>query len=217
MVHHPEFAVAAVRRLYIGMAVRNGYAAQILGTCKGVSDLTLCVICHHLLTTNPVIEPLEVLPLTSLSVDLSSISHDRLSYLPNLMVAHRITRLHLTNAWASWPGMPVGLTRLHHLTHLSVPWCTSSSNCDLAREVLQFTNLKVLILWRGGYKKRDELVKCLSRGRLEDCRIVCLDSKSYSHYLIYGGFWDYAENLIKWCEEVNGMSFSPLQVLHHAE
>ena len=217
MVHHPDFAVDAVRRLYIGMSVRNGYAAQILGTCKGVSDLTLRVICHHLLTTNPVIKPLEVLPLTSLSVDLSSIFHDRLSYLPNLVVAHRIERLHLTNAWASWPGMPVGLTRLHHLTHVSVPWSTSRSDCNLAREILEFTNLKVLILWRSGLEKYDELVKCLSRAGLEDRRIVCLDAKSYSHYLIYGGFWDFAENLIKRREEVNGKSFSPLQVLTHAE
>jgi len=198
------------------MAVRSDYAAQILDTCKGVTDLTLRVICHHLLAKNPIIEPLEALPLTSLSADLSAIFHDRHSYLPNLLVAYRITHLHLTNAWASWPDFPVGLTRLDRLTHLSVPWCTSRSDSNLIHEILKSTNLKVLVLW-SRYEKRDELVKCLSREGLEDRRIVCLESKLYSPYLIYGGFWDYAENLIKWREEVNGMSFSPLQVLHDAE
>lgn len=193
----------------MAMTIRNDYAAQILDTCKGVTDLTLRVICHHLLAKNPIIDPLEALPLTLLSADLSAIFHDQYSYLPNLQVAHRITHLHLTNAWVSWAGIPVGLVRLKQLTHLSIPWCTTRSDSNLVRELLESTNLKVLVLWSSEYEKCEEVVKCLSKEGLEDRRIISLNSKLYSHYLIFGGFWDYADRLIKWREEEEGMSFSP--------
>jgi len=63
------------------------------------------------------------------------------------------------------------------------------------------------------YEKHDALVECLRRGGLKDRRIVCFCSAQYLYYYsIHGGFWGYAENLVKWREEVEGMSVgSPLQ------
>jgi len=204
--YRPQFAISAVRTLYIGVAVRDTHAAQILHLCKGITDLTLRVVCHHLGTKNPFIEPLDALPLTSLSTDLSGIFHNQRSYLPNLQVAHRITHLHLTNAWSSWMGFPVGLTRLIQLTHLSVPWSTSRSDFDLIREILTSIDLKVLVLWRSEYERYDDLIDNLQRERLNDHRIICLNSVLYSPYLVYGGFWEYAEELVNWRKKVEGMS-----------
>jgi len=211
--HRPQFAASAVRTLHMGVAVRNNNAAKILNLCKGITDLTLRVVCHHILTKNPVIEPLEALPLTSLSADLSAIFHDRRSYLPNLQIVHRITHLHLTNAWACWEGIPIGLPRLIQLTHLSVPWNASRSDINLLHEIMKSTNLKVVVLWRSESEKHNALVECLRRGGLKDRRIVCFCSAQYLYYYsIHGGFWGYAENLVKWREEVEGMSVgSPLQ------
>ena len=202
----PQFAVEAVRRLHMGMAIQNNHAARILELCKGVTDLTLRVVCHHLLAKNPVIEPLEALPLTSLSADLSAIFHDQRSYLPNLQVVHRITHLHLTNVWACWMGIPIGLPRLIQLTHLSIPWQTSRSDVSALREIMKLTNLKVVVLWRDKYEKHDALVKCLRKAGLKDRRIVCFRSTQNEYYYsIHGGFWEYAEGLVKWREEVRGM------------
>ena len=150
--YRPQFAISAVRTLYIGVAVRNEHAARILHLCKGITDLTLRVVCHHLCTKNPLIEPLDALPLTSLSTDLSGIFHNQRSYLPNLLVAHRITHLHVTNAWSSWMGIPIGLPRLIQLTHLLIPWTMCCSDFSLLHEILASTNLKVLVLWRSKYK-----------------------------------------------------------------
>ena len=210
--HRPQFAVSTVRMLHMGVAVRNNHAAKILDLCKGVTDLTLCVVCHHLCTKNPVLEPLEALPLTSLSADLSAIFHDQRAYLPNLQVVKRITHLHLTNAWACWEGIPVGLTMLTQLTHLSIPWNTSQSDIHLLRQIIKSTNLKVVVLWKDEYERHDALVGSLQRGGLEDRRIVCFSPAQDSYYYsIHGGFWGYAEDLVKWREEVGGMIFSPLQ------
>ena len=211
MEHCPQFAVSVVRTLYIGVAVQNNHATRILDLCKGITDLTLHVVCHHLLTKNPLIEPLEALPLISLSMDLSAIFHDQRMYLPNLQVAHRITHLHLTNAWSSWTGIPVGLTRLIQLTHLSVPWSTSWSDFSLLCKILESTNLKVMVLWRSEYEEYDALVEHLLSEGLNNCHIICFNSALYSPYLVYGGFWRHAEDVVKWQEEVEGMLFSPLQ------
>jgi len=208
--YRPQFAISAVRTLYIGAAVRNEHAARILHLCKGITDLTLRVVCHHLRTKNPLIEPLDALPLTSLSTDLSGIFHNQRSYLPNLLVAHRITHLHVTNAWSSWMGIPIGLPRLIQLTHLSIPWTTCRSDFSLLHEILASTNLKVLVLWRSKYERYGVLVDNLQREGLNDHRIVCLNSDLYSSPLVYGGFWGYAEELVKWREKVKGMSFSPI-------
>ena len=208
--HCPLFAVSTVRMLYMGVAIQNNHAVKILVLCKGVTDLTLRVVCHHLLTKNPVLEPLEALPLTSLSADLSAIFHNQRLYLPNLWVAHRITHLHLTNIWACWLGIPIGLPRLIQLTHLSVPWTTTRSDINMLCEIMESTNLKVVVLWRSKYERYNTLAECLQRGGVRDRCIVCFSSTQYV-YAIYGGFWGYAERLVKWQEEVEGMSFSPLQ------
>lgn len=208
---HPEFAVSAVRMLYIGIAVQNEHATRILHLCKGITDLTLHAVCHHLHVENPLLEPLDALPLFSLSTDLSGIFHNQCSYLPNLLVAHRITCLHLTNTWSSWTGFPVGLTRLIQLTHLSIPWTMSCSDFSLFRKILASINLKVLVLWRDEYERYGILVDNLQREGLDNCHIVCLNSVLYSSYLVYGGFGGYAEELVKWREKVNGMTFSPIQ------
>ena len=194
--HHQLFAVSTVRTLHMGMAVQNNHAAKILDLCKGITDLTLCVVCHNLLTKNPVLEPLEALPLTSLSADLSAIFHDQRSYLPNLQVVHHITHLHLSNIWACWLGIPIGLPRLIQLTHLSVPWTTTWSDISMLCDIMKSTNLKVVILWRSEYEKYDALVGCLWRGGVRDYHIVCFSSTQYV-YLIHGGFWGYAEDVVK--------------------
>ena len=76
---------------------------------------------------------------------------------------------------------------------------------------MESTNLKVLVLWRSEHEGHDILIESLLREGLSDRCIVCFNSAIYLHYLIHGGFWRYAEDLVKWQEEVEGMSFSPLQ------
>ena len=216
--HRPEFAVSAIRRLYLGEVVQEGPGARILDICKGVTDLTLNTTCFSRLTENRILAPLEALPLTYLSMSLSALFYRQHAHLLNLQITRSITHLHLTDVWATWKGVNVGLTGLTQLSHLSLRWSMYNSNFDMLREVLESTNLKVLVLWKREYADEyDELVSCLSHEGLEDRRVVFLDSRQYVLYLVYGGFWGYAEDLVEWREEVDGMSLSPLQVLHRAE
>ena len=212
--HRQEFAVSAVRTLYLGGAVQESPAARILDVCQGVTNLMLNVTTYSPLAESRMLAPLQALPLTCLSMTLSALFHRQRVRLPNLQITRRITHLHLADSWVSWEGVTVGLTELTQLSHLSLRWSMYNSNFDMLREVLRSTNLKVLVLWKREYAPEyDELVRCLSREGLEDRRVVFLDSRRYEVHLNFGGFWEYAEDLVKWREEVDGMSLSPLQVL----
>ena len=185
--------------------------AQILDICKGITDLTLYGVCYFPFNERPILKPLDALPLTSLSIHLSAFFYYECPYLPDLGIAHRITHLHLNDNWIVWRGTTLGLTRLTQLSHLSLRW-TGYYNLDLLHEILELTNLKVLVLWRSKSADEDkELLGRLSHEGLKDRRIVLLNSKQYAVYLEFGGFWGYAEDLVKWREKVNGTSFSALR------
>ena len=211
--HRPEFAVSAVRTLQLRKAVEEDSAAQILDICKGITDLTLYVTCYFPFGERPILKSLGALALTTLSIDLLALFYYEGPYLPNLKIAYRITHLHLNDTWVAWRGATIGLARLTQLSHLSLRWTALyRSDLNWLREILESTNLKVLVLWRSkSAHEYKELLGRLSHEGLKDRRIVLLNSKRYAAYLEFGGFWGYAEDLVKWREEVDGMSFSALR------
>ncbi|KIM55820.1 hypothetical protein SCLCIDRAFT_10894 [Scleroderma citrinum Foug A] len=93
----------------------------------------------------------------------------------------------------------------------------SRSDFSLLREILESTNLKVMVLWRSEYEEYDALVEHLLSEGLNDCHIVCFNSALYSPYLVYGGFWRHAEDVVKWKEEVEDVPANPFENLAKME
>ncbi|KAI9454729.1 hypothetical protein HD554DRAFT_2178836 [Boletus coccyginus] len=119
--------------------------------------------------------------LNVLCVDLSSIFNTRTIYLPNVPIFHRITRLHLTNAWATWnpAGNSIGLEELKQLTHLSLHLSTSLS---FGRDLLSSYHAATCVLLGAD---------------LKDERVLVLDDELLRHHMLDDNLWTSAEHVIK--------------------
>ncbi|KAI9572487.1 hypothetical protein HD554DRAFT_2036060 [Boletus coccyginus] len=108
-------------------------------------------------------------------------------YLPNVPIFHRITRLHLTNAWATWnpAGNSIGLEELKQLTHLSLHLSTVRMLPVLLRKILDRENLAVLV-------SLEETC-----ANLKDERVLVLDDELLRHHMLDDNLWTSAEHVIK--------------------
>lgn len=206
--HRPDFARSLVEILCLNASVSLDVATQILTLCCCIKSLNMLFPCH-VLSKNPVLEPLEALThIKVLHVNLLSIFNTPDLYLPNVSIFHRVTHLHLANAWASWypAGNTIGLQDLVQITHLSTYLSTTRTPPYLLRKILDRKNLMVLVLW----KRSDITPDCvaahfLEDGGIQDDRILVLDASLLRHHMLDEGFWACAERVVKSREGHKGM------------
>ncbi|KAI6006012.1 hypothetical protein EDD15DRAFT_2359127 [Pisolithus albus] len=204
----PEFAEKTVKVLFFGAAVAIEMAGEILGICHGIEDLTLRVPCH-LIGKNPVLEPMNALQrLRALSIDLASIFNNRIIYLPNIDTLHRVTHLHISNAWASWQGgsQTIGVEGLEQITHLSFHFSTLRTEVSMLKGVLKRDNLVAMVLWQKWSMTDDQVREWLKSHDLADRRIVILNGADFFSAMQGGGFWNYVECLVDWHRKNDGES-----------
>ena len=171
---------------------------QILDLCRSVEDLSLRPPCH-LLTVNPLLHPLDALTqLFSLSIDLASVFNDCTIFLPNIETFHHVTHLHITNAWAIWTGSSIGVNRLAKITHLFLYLSNKCMQANVLKNILACGSFKALVLWCCPFATYSETWKFLEGCGLVDRCIVVFNSNLFTYYVNDGGFWKYAEHLIKW-------------------
>ncbi|KIK13990.1 hypothetical protein PISMIDRAFT_17614 [Pisolithus microcarpus 441] len=206
---HPKFAETTVKVLFFRATVEIETAGTILKVCNGIEDLTLRIPCH-LIGKNPLLGPLDALQqLHTLSVDLASIFNNRVIYLPNIDVLHRVTHLHISNAWASWQGgsQTIGVEELEQVTHLSIHFSTMRTDVSILRGILERDNLTVMVLWRKASMTEDQIREWLRSHELIDRRIVILNSADFFSTVQSGGFWKNVESLVEWRRRTNAEAF----------
>ncbi|KAI5995962.1 hypothetical protein EDD15DRAFT_2365543 [Pisolithus albus] len=196
----PEFAETTVKGIFFGAAVAIETAGETLKLCRGIEDLTLRVPCY-LTGKNPLLEPMSDLQrLRTLSIDLASIFNNRVIYLPNNDTLHRVTHLHISNAWASWQGgsQTIGVEKLEQVTHLSLHLSTLRTEVSMLSRILKRDNLVVMVLWRKWSATDEEVREWLKLRDLMDRRIIILNSADFFGIVQGDGLWNYVERLVDW-------------------
>ncbi|KAI5996717.1 hypothetical protein EDD15DRAFT_2364859 [Pisolithus albus] len=218
----PEFAEKTVKVLFFAAAVAIETAGKILGICRGIEELTLRVPCH-LIGKNPVLQPMNALQqLRALSIDLASIFNNRVIYLPNIDILHRVTHLHISNAWASWQGgsQTIGVEGLEQITHLSFHLSMLRTDTSMLKGVLRRDNLVAMVLWQKWSVTDDQVEEWLTSHDLADRRIVILNSADFFSAMQGGGFWNYVECVVDWRRKNDAEPFEipeHLRTIPHAD
>lgn len=205
--HHPDFAQSSVEALCLNVSVHLDSAAAVLAVCRGIRSLNMGFPCH-LIGSNPIIEPLKALTrVKALYLDLSSIFNKQVIYLPNVPIFHRVTHLHLTNAWATWypAANSIGLEHLEQVTHLSVHLSTVRTLPALLKKILNRENFVVLILWKRPSIPDSTAVEFLADAKIDDKRILVLNETWFRHHMLDEHFWVCAERIVKSREFAEGM------------
>ena len=190
-----------VHELLMGMSVSVPTAARILALCQGLTSLTLCFSYYHIpiSSINPLLESFNRLnSLKSLSLKLTAVQENSFVHLSEFALFHKVSHLHLSCTEAAWRTVPLGFTELENLTHLSLNWLTSCISSTVLREFLDKASTQVVILWIGNDLLLSHIHWTLNNWSLVDRRLVLLDKSLYSSYLEDGGFWAYAEWIVKW-------------------
>ncbi|KAG1805782.1 hypothetical protein EV424DRAFT_1544266 [Suillus variegatus] len=195
-----DFARGAVQSLCIEGDVLLSTAADILSLCSGTTNLALWIAPSDFNgTTNPLLRPLNDLPLTSLSLSLSSIfQYTQFVSLSTFKAFSTVTRLEILNAWVLW-NSTVGLEYLHGLTHLCLHIHTRRTKPELVTTLLASSNLQVVVFRIS--EDIDAVQTFLKSNSLSDSRIV-LASQVPTAWGEFGGddmsLWKGADQVVDW-------------------
>jgi len=142
-LNHSE---GVVQSLCIKGDVLLSTAADILSLCGSTQNLALWITPSDLDgEPNPLLHPLNVLPLKSLSLSISHIfNHTPLISLSTVPVFSKLTHLEILNDWVMWSSM-VGLEHLQQLTHLCLHVHTKRTKPTLVMSLLRNLPLQVLV------------------------------------------------------------------------
>ena len=190
------------------MSVPLDTATSILALCTGVKSLNMRFPCH-LIGRNPILAPLENLQrLKILHVDLSMIFNTQVIFLPNVSIFHHVTHLHLTNAWATWYPVAnlIGLEQLTQITHLSLFLSTIRTLPGVLRKILDRDTLAVLVRWKHFLIPHSAAMRFLADSGINDKRVLLLDERFFRNHTLDGVFWAAAEQVVKLCEGMEGLS-----------
>ncbi|KAG1869314.1 hypothetical protein C8R48DRAFT_771463 [Suillus tomentosus] len=195
-----DFARGAVQSLCIEGNVLLGTAADILSLCSGTTNLALWIAPSDFDgTTNPLLRPLNDLPLTSLSLSISLIvRHTQFVSLSAFKAFSTVTRLEILNAWVLW-NSTIGLEYLHGLTHLCLYIHTRRTKPELVASLLASSHLQVV-----GFRISEDIntvQSFLESNSLSDSRIV-LASQVPIAWGEFGGddmsLWKGADQVVDW-------------------
>jgi hypothetical protein len=142
-LNHSE---GVVQSLCIKGDVLLSTAADILSLCGSTQNLALWITPSDLDgEPNPLLHPLNVLPLKSLSLSISHIfDHTPLISLSTVPVFSKLTHLEILNDWVMWSST-VGLEHLQQLTHLCLRVHTKRTKPTLVMSLLRNLPLQVLV------------------------------------------------------------------------
>jgi hypothetical protein len=195
-----DFARGVVKSLCIEGDVLLSTAVEILSLCSGTTNLALWITPSDFNgTTNPLLQPLNNLPLMSLSLSISLVfRHTEFVSLSAFKAFSTVTHLEILNGWVLW-NSTIGLEYLDGLTHLCLHIHTRRTKPELVMSLLAPSHLQVLVL-------------CIS----EDINVVqtFLELNSLSNYRIvlvsqvptawgeFGGgdmsLWKGADQIVDW-------------------
>ena len=177
-----------VKKLHINPPVLPAQGIEILQLCKGLQELTLDIVIDSTYDRSRLYGSLNTLRITTLSMNLTSSLCGPTIFLPDLLLLHRIKRLHLTNTWVSQCGLFIGLQELCQLTHLSFHVCPPGEllHIEVLFEILNhFWRLRAVILWWMEYQESEKIYNHLNEQDLMDRRIVVFNTVSRTKHIWY--------------------------------
>ena len=119
-----------------------------------------------------------------------------------------ISQLHLNVSWALLDSVPEGLFNLANLTHLSMFWATSHLCTSGLVQFLEKGTTVVLILWINDIVMESTIHKDLYLQGLADIQVMLFRSCLMGEYMAAGGFWKYAERIVQWRVDNEGVCYS---------
>lgn len=198
---------ANVEELDLGPSINITTITDVLGLCPKITSLTICFSYQQIEDEemSSLLNPFEDLrSLRSLYIGLTTVGQPGVFYLPNYPMFHQLTHLHLAATAIALSVIPLGLSRLSNLTHLSLHWYTSRSCTSGLQGFLARHSSRVLVLWCSDISSYSMLADSLGGRNLADRRVVLLRWSRYTEYMANGGFWSYAEQVVAWRIRTNG-------------
>ncbi|KAG2117393.1 hypothetical protein BD769DRAFT_1672620 [Suillus cothurnatus] len=209
--HPHNFARQAVKSVCLKGDICVSTSAEIISLCSGTLNLALWIGPSDLdKKTNPLLEPLDRLALTSLSLSLSLLfSHTPSISLFTLQVFHSLTHLEILNRWVLW-NSTVGLEHLHGLTHLCLHIHTRRTKPGLIVPLLSHPCIRVLVFRIS--EGVNAVQAFLESNLLSDFRIVLLSQDLASQGDVgredISSFWTGAEKIVDRRRVDQGGSFN---------
>ncbi|KAG1799431.1 uncharacterized protein HD556DRAFT_1439813 [Suillus plorans] len=208
---HCDFARGAVKSLCIEGDVLLSTAAEIISLCSGTTNLALWIAPSDFKneTTNPLLQPLDDLPLILLSLSISLIfRYTQLVSLSAFKAFGTVTHLEILNGWVLW-NSTLDLEYLHGLTHLCLHIHTRRTKPKLVASLLTLPHLQVVVFRIS--EDINTVETFLESSSLSDSRIV-LASQVPAAWGEFGGgdmsLWKGADQVVD-LRRTQGMSFYP--------
>ncbi|KAG6379443.1 hypothetical protein JVT61DRAFT_11919 [Boletus reticuloceps] len=191
----------STKKLVLCRAVSISNVVQVLTLCRNVEDLamqhSLRYIAHH--SINPLLQPMSnLLRIKTMYTELATVAGEEHVILPDFVWFTRLSHLHLSISWPSLDTVPEGISTLANLTHLSMFWTTSRSCTTELVRFLEKDSTVVLIVWVNEWAMESPIQRDLRLRGLQDSRVVIFRTCLMDEYMAAGGFWKYAESVVKW-------------------
>ncbi|KAG1907712.1 uncharacterized protein F5891DRAFT_1180740 [Suillus fuscotomentosus] len=195
-----DFARGIVKSLCIEGDVLLSTAAEILSLCSGATNLALWIAPSDFNgTTNPLLQPLNNLPLMSLSLSISLIfRYTKFVSLGAFKAFSTVTHLEILNGWVLW-NSTIGLEYLDGLTHLCLHIHTQRTKPDLVVSLLARSHLQVLVFRIS--EDINAVQTFLEFNSLSDSRIVLVSQVPTAWGEFGGGdmsLWKDADQVVDW-------------------
>ncbi|KAF8419790.1 hypothetical protein L210DRAFT_3655102 [Boletus edulis BED1] len=191
----------STKKLVLCRAVSISNVVQVLTLCRNVEDLamqhSLRYIARH--SINPLLQPMSnLLRIKTMYTELATVAGEEHVILPDFVWFTRLSHLHLSISWPSLDAVPEGISTLANLTHLSMFWTTSRSCTTELVRFLEKDSTVVLIVWVNEWAMESPIQRDLRLRGLQDSQVVIFRSCLMDEYMAAGGFWKYAESVVKW-------------------
>ncbi|KIK92011.1 hypothetical protein PAXRUDRAFT_830371 [Paxillus rubicundulus Ve08.2h10] len=182
----PQFAHSHIKALCIRPQIPLSVTTQLLTLCSGLETLALWT---HSQPENPtdITNLLSSTPLTSLSINLHTITTNPTYYPPPALQHHpvfvNLTHLDIVNPWVVWTTS-LGIEHLPRLTHLAFRfWSRGSVNAALSRILRESPRLDCEDI-------RDIRVVVIQHTRdADEWKTIERDAE---------GMWQRAERVVRW-------------------
>ncbi|KAG1787336.1 uncharacterized protein HD556DRAFT_1246902, partial [Suillus plorans] len=195
-----DFPRRVVKSLCIEGDVLLSTAAEILSLCSGTTNLALWIAPSDFNgMTNPLLQPLNNLPLMSLSLSISLIfRHTEFVSLSAFKAFSTVTHLEILNGWVLW-NSTIGLEYLDGLTHLCLHIHTRRTKPELIASLLAPSHLQILVFRVS--EDINAVQTFLEFHSLSDSRIVLVSQVPTAWGEFGGGdmsLWKGADQVVDW-------------------
>jgi hypothetical protein len=198
-------------KLCFALSVCLSSMVEVLTLCQNMEDLAIKSSIRYIpcRMKNPLLVPLRnLLRIKTMSTELATVAGEEHIILPEFVWFNRISQLHLNTSLISLDSVPEGLSSLENLTHLAMFWVTTRLCTSGLVQFLEKGTMVVLILWINDIVTESTIHKDLRLRGLGDVRVVLFRSCLMGEYVAAGGFWKYAERIVKWRVDNKGTCYS---------